>query len=357
MNVTDVNLIVHQGVQKHFELKGKINDFVRKLNDKPDEIDPQLLRELISELVKTNRELEAQKQGVKKTCWNRKGEMITNTLTLFNVVGGIILVVITIFQLVPSYLDSPSTNTTQPTCTPVSPDIATSKALQAVVAFFILSAALVTIGGIGSYFAAKKNKKEKEIQNNLDRVMNVQQIGEECLYSFLKALEEFKSKPPEERNEVYIQKCIRAIDKIPKNGTIDKIKKENLVPHMIEQLPPDNPLFVNYAGLKESANEPVEEDLEEVSFGESSSATLSLPSLDGLKAKAVHLHRRFPHHQRQRWSLLENTLGVKLSKIKIDGKYLHKDGRIENIPLETVVDVDPIGVEFDATEMELVGRK
>jgi hypothetical protein len=349
------------------ELLDRINTSVQELNHQfvrnPDSINTEILKGLINQLVETNRYLEEHKQGIYPNWWRDHGDKASFAFLIVLGFGSLALITTNIFQFTPSLFNTD--NITETNCSSRSisllrrigpnvarqalrtaaPDILASKTFQAVLALFILGVACQIIGGIGSFYADRKNKKENEINQNLANLMQLRQVGEENLANILKILEKFKTLPQEERDTGMITACVKQIKKMPKDGLV-KIKKENLVPHMIEDLPHENPLFIDYALLKrslpsahdrvrntDSADETPPTDSTESSIdGEQISAIKSMPILQ--KTKFIDPLKRY----KQLWTTVEGHLGFHIKRLRVGENLLHKNGTATAAEAELVVE-------------------
>lgn len=393
MTINPMTINTADAVRMRSELLGKINDSVHELNEQfilnPQELNTKTLRTLIGQLVETNRFLESQKQGLHDTWWTKHGDKMSLLFLGVMGLGGVLLTVTNIFQFTPSVFNtgtaqnctsattrvitSPNVSRTQILWAVIAllvntvackvfgnnciikrtlgqTNIFESQALQAITALIVLGIICQIAGGIGSVISDRKDKRELEIRQNLDSVMQMKQVGEEYLDRILAALEDYKNKPPEERDPEQIRKCIKEMKKMPKTG-LARIKKEHVIPHMIEGLPDTNPLFVNYANLKRSTLRASKKetigDVEAVFIrdetsptesldsssmeGEQATAAQSMPAMLNFKAKRVlSPNQTF----RKMWKNMESELGTKLKKIRIGEQYFNKEG--------IVIDREPI---------------
>ncbi len=368
---------IDSGIRTRFELLDKINKSIHELNEQfianPSEINIITLRKLIRELVEINRFLEQQKIGLNNTWWTKHGNKVSPIFIGMLGIGSLMLIIINIFQYIPSAFDTtsptqqPSTDgsSTCPPCQQGSSNPFDSRTLQAITAIFVIGVIFQVVGGVGSFFADRKDKKEQEIKDNL---ASLKPLGEEYLDKILEAMEIYKKKPNDQKDSADIQKCVKIIKKIPKDGGLARIEKKNLVPHMIEDLPPSHPLFTYYDDLKKTTLQDndsdsaiadnglnkedsgsLTNDFEEVPIGENATSIMSLPTIGMLKRRgSMPIQRR----RRHLFSQMEDALGFDLKAIRIGEKCLQHNGTIteaqpEPIPLLSDLESDSYAANID----------
>ena len=378
------NLTIRDTEKVRLELKDKINESVHELNEQfisnPNSVNTETLKELIKQRLQMNKTFDQQRSQLDKTCWNKNGSKII--LLAYGTFGlGVLMCTVTnIFQFIPSVFNtdnsSPSTTTSIGSVTSLPSSSSPSnpfdsRALQAILGIFITGVLLQIVGGMGSYFAQKKDQDEKQLRQELENVKPLNEIYLFKILEILEILETYKAKPREERDPALIQQCVKKIKEIPKTGELVRIEKKHLVPYMIENLPPNNPLFNCYNNLKNSTEETdtsldtvetktvglykddsgsIVNDMEEVSLGETATAAASMPGLGLVKRKAS-----LSEEQKRSWLYfkMEESLGFKINAIRINRLYLQNNGKILELPKEVSYYAEHIDKDFDEVVIKL----